>query len=182
MGSYRTQASHKTEYHRRIVCLLIACCECVHWMTCHVPAGGERDGQREENPSSSVCNRNLPIACRRLRWAHRYTTLHPSLLSVSVLKIKNIKNGNDKFGWSVWNHVFKFKPARCLNFRSHLYIFKDMVWKKQADILVWKHAFNANMQKHSSYYFWTPAGSNGPQKFCIDKVGKETWLPRSHTW
>lgn len=25
-------------------------------------------------------------------------------------------------------------------------------------------------------------GSNGPQKFCIDRVGKETWLPRSHTW
>uniref|UniRef100_A0A3Q2DZA9 E3 ubiquitin-protein ligase n=1 Tax=Cyprinodon variegatus TaxID=28743 RepID=A0A3Q2DZA9_CYPVA len=25
-------------------------------------------------------------------------------------------------------------------------------------------------------------GSNGPQKFCIAKVGKETWLPRSHTW
>ncbi|NXJ34240.1 WWP2 ligase, partial [Ciconia maguari] len=25
------------------------------------------------------------------------------------------------------------------------------------------------------------SGSNGPQKFCIDKVGKETWLPRSHT-
>ena len=24
-------------------------------------------------------------------------------------------------------------------------------------------------------------GSKGPQKFCIDKVGKETWLPRSHT-
>ncbi|TEA38542.1 hypothetical protein DBR06_SOUSAS110454, partial [Sousa chinensis] len=24
-------------------------------------------------------------------------------------------------------------------------------------------------------------GINGPQKFCIDKVGKETWLPRSHT-
>ncbi|XP_006860264.1 PREDICTED: NEDD4-like E3 ubiquitin-protein ligase WWP2 [Chrysochloris asiatica] len=24
-------------------------------------------------------------------------------------------------------------------------------------------------------------GSNGPQKFCVDKVGKETWLPRSHT-
>uniref|UniRef100_A0A4W3J664 E3 ubiquitin-protein ligase n=1 Tax=Callorhinchus milii TaxID=7868 RepID=A0A4W3J664_CALMI len=24
-------------------------------------------------------------------------------------------------------------------------------------------------------------GSNGPQKFCIDKVGKDTWLPRSHT-
>ncbi|XP_042641782.1 NEDD4-like E3 ubiquitin-protein ligase WWP1 isoform X2 [Tyto alba] len=24
-------------------------------------------------------------------------------------------------------------------------------------------------------------GSNGPQKFCIEKVGKETWLPRSHT-
>uniref|UniRef100_A0A4W3J1T1 E3 ubiquitin-protein ligase n=1 Tax=Callorhinchus milii TaxID=7868 RepID=A0A4W3J1T1_CALMI len=22
---------------------------------------------------------------------------------------------------------------------------------------------------------------NGPQKFCIDKVGKDTWLPRSHT-
>lgn len=26
---------------------------------------------------------------------------------------------------------------------------------------------------------WT--GSNGPQRFCIEKVGKETWLPRSHT-
>lgn len=25
-------------------------------------------------------------------------------------------------------------------------------------------------------------GSNGLQKFCIEKVGKETWLPRSHTW
>ncbi|XP_070575798.1 NEDD4-like E3 ubiquitin-protein ligase WWP1 isoform X2 [Ptychodera flava] len=24
-------------------------------------------------------------------------------------------------------------------------------------------------------------GSNGPQKFCIEKVGKETWLPRTHT-
>ncbi|XP_072374054.1 NEDD4-like E3 ubiquitin-protein ligase WWP2 [Scyliorhinus torazame] len=24
-------------------------------------------------------------------------------------------------------------------------------------------------------------GSNGPQKFCIDKVGKDFWLPRSHT-
>ncbi|XP_014679559.1 PREDICTED: E3 ubiquitin-protein ligase Su(dx)-like [Priapulus caudatus] len=24
-------------------------------------------------------------------------------------------------------------------------------------------------------------GSNDPQKFCIEKVGKETWLPRSHT-
>ncbi|KAK3734003.1 hypothetical protein QZH41_009848 [Actinostola sp. cb2023] len=24
-------------------------------------------------------------------------------------------------------------------------------------------------------------GSNGPQKFCIERVGKETWLPRSHT-
>ncbi len=26
------------------------------------------------------------------------------------------------------------------------------------------------------------SGSNGPQKFCIEKVGKENWLPRSHTW
>jgi len=25
------------------------------------------------------------------------------------------------------------------------------------------------------------AGGNGPQRFCIEKVGKETWLPRSHT-
>lgn len=24
-------------------------------------------------------------------------------------------------------------------------------------------------------------GSNGPQKFCIEKVGKHNWLPRSHT-
>ncbi|KAL3319384.1 WW domain containing E3 ubiquitin protein ligase 1, partial [Cichlidogyrus casuarinus] len=24
-------------------------------------------------------------------------------------------------------------------------------------------------------------GSNGPQKFCIEKIGKEIWLPRSHT-
>ncbi|KAB1253898.1 NEDD4-like E3 ubiquitin-protein ligase WWP1 [Camelus dromedarius] len=24
-------------------------------------------------------------------------------------------------------------------------------------------------------------GSNGPQKFCIEKVDKDTWLPRSHT-
>lgn len=25
-------------------------------------------------------------------------------------------------------------------------------------------------------------GSNGPQKFCIERVGKDSWLPRSHTW
>ena len=24
-------------------------------------------------------------------------------------------------------------------------------------------------------------GSNGAQKFCIERVGKENWLPRSHT-
>ncbi|CAL8102046.1 unnamed protein product [Orchesella dallaii] len=24
-------------------------------------------------------------------------------------------------------------------------------------------------------------GSNGPQRFCIEKVGKDTWLPKSHT-
>uniref|UniRef100_A0A915JF36 HECT-type E3 ubiquitin transferase n=1 Tax=Romanomermis culicivorax TaxID=13658 RepID=A0A915JF36_ROMCU len=24
-------------------------------------------------------------------------------------------------------------------------------------------------------------GSNGPQLFCVEKVGKENWLPRSHT-
>jgi hypothetical protein len=27
----------------------------------------------------------------------------------------------------------------------------------------------------------TVTGSNGPQRFCIEKVGKDTWLPRSHT-
>ena len=31
-------------------------------------------------------------------------------------------------------------------------------------------------------FFNVVTGSNGPQKFCIEKVGKETWLPRSHTW
>lgn len=25
-------------------------------------------------------------------------------------------------------------------------------------------------------------GSNGPQKFCIERVGKDSWLPRTHTW
>ena len=24
-------------------------------------------------------------------------------------------------------------------------------------------------------------GSNGPQRFCIERVGKDNWLPRSHT-
>lgn len=33
-----------------------------------------------------------------------------------------------------------------------------------------------------SLFFLCIAGSNGPQKFCIEKVGKDTWLPRSHTW
>uniref|UniRef100_A0A672NKP1 E3 ubiquitin-protein ligase n=1 Tax=Sinocyclocheilus grahami TaxID=75366 RepID=A0A672NKP1_SINGR len=30
-------------------------------------------------------------------------------------------------------------------------------------------------------YVVISVGSNGPQKFCIEKVGKENWLPRSHT-
>uniref|UniRef100_A0A8C7TPX4 E3 ubiquitin-protein ligase n=1 Tax=Oncorhynchus mykiss TaxID=8022 RepID=A0A8C7TPX4_ONCMY len=30
-------------------------------------------------------------------------------------------------------------------------------------------------------YIFGFVGSNGPQKFCIEKVGKENWLPRSHT-
>lgn len=25
-------------------------------------------------------------------------------------------------------------------------------------------------------------GNNGPQQFCIEKCGDESWLPRSHTW
>jgi len=29
--------------------------------------------------------------------------------------------------------------------------------------------------------FAMQSGSNGPQHFCIEKVGKDTWLPRSHT-
>ncbi|KOC65444.1 E3 ubiquitin-protein ligase Su(dx) [Habropoda laboriosa] len=29
-------------------------------------------------------------------------------------------------------------------------------------------------------WFWQ-VRSNGPQRFCIEKVGKDTWLPRSHT-
>lgn len=35
-------------------------------------AGGERDGQWEENPSASVCNGNLSAARRRVLRAHRY--------------------------------------------------------------------------------------------------------------
>ncbi|KAL4623565.1 NEDD4-like E3 ubiquitin-protein ligase WWP2 isoform X1 [Arapaima gigas] len=43
-----------------------------------------------------------------------------------------------------------------------------------------------HLRLFQSYTHCTPpvaltTGSNGPQKFCIDKVGKETWLPRSHT-
>jgi len=32
-----------------------------------------------------------------------------------------------------------------------------------------------------SVWYIMLSGSNGPQHFCIEKVGKETWLPRSHT-
>jgi len=28
---------------------------------------------------------------------------------------------------------------------------------------------------------WLCTGSNGLQPFCIEKVGSESWLPRSHT-
>lgn len=31
------------------------------------------------------------------------------------------------------------------------------------------------------YVYFYLLGSNGPQRFCIEKVGKDTWLPRSHT-
>ena len=31
------------------------------------------------------------------------------------------------------------------------------------------------------YNFSELMGSNGAQKFCIERVGKENWLPRSHT-
>ena len=36
------------------------------------------------------------------------------------------------------------------------------------------------------YYYWSfrsvVTGSNGRQKFCIEKVGSDSWLPRAHTW
>ena len=32
-----------------------------------------------------------------------------------------------------------------------------------------------------NHYVLCISGSNGPQRFCIEKVGKDTWLPRSHT-
>lgn len=54
-----------------------------------------------------------------------------------------------------------------------------------------KHGYLANVwscvilygieQFFNALYSSYLAGSNGPQKFCIEKVGKETWLPRSHT-
>lgn len=47
---------------------------CEDWPRC-VPAGGEGDGQREENPSASVCNGNVSAARGRLRRAHRYTLI-----------------------------------------------------------------------------------------------------------
>lgn len=40
-----------------------------------------------------------------------------------------------------------------------------------------------NTSRHLFYHVssFVLTGSNGPQRFCIEKVGKETWLPRSHT-
>jgi len=37
--------------------------------------------------------------------------------------------------------------------------------------------FNNNM----NFVLYCITGSNGPQRFCIEKFGKDTWLPRSHT-
>lgn len=56
-------------------------------------------------------------------------------------------------------------------------------------ICLFQHTFSNYKHVHYTagvcvYSTWVCVftGSNGPQKFCIEKVGKETWLPRSHTW
>ena len=41
--------------------------------------------------------------------------------------------------------------------------------------------FNQPLNCFFVLFFLLLSGSNGPQRFCIEKVGKETWLPRSHT-
>lgn len=40
---------------------------------------------------------------------------------------------------------------------------------------------NKKISNQWSLLIVTYLGSNGPQRFCVEKVGKETWLPRSHT-
>jgi len=47
-------------------------------------------------------------------------------------------------------------------------------------ICIWTN-FTAHSTSISMLNWPFVTGSNGPQRFCIEKVGKDTWLPRSHT-
>ena len=50
------------------------------------------------------------------------------------------------------------------------------------------HKFESPCAKSKCFFQQVPVGgfaelmgSNGAQRFCIEKVGKDSWLPRSHT-
>uniref|UniRef100_A0A4W6ENW0 E3 ubiquitin-protein ligase n=1 Tax=Lates calcarifer TaxID=8187 RepID=A0A4W6ENW0_LATCA len=54
-------------------------------------------------------------------------------------------------------------------------------YTKNSKQIHWFWQVQTHTAQLMSFCFAELIGSNGPQKFCIDKVGKETWLPRSHT-
>lgn len=55
-----------------------------------VLAGGEGDGQREEDPPAAVCDWNVPPACRGLRRAH---------WCVAVLRLGREGDGGHAWLW-----------------------------------------------------------------------------------
>lgn len=81
--------------------------------------------------------------------------------------------------WQVrkWMDELWFKNFQFLDFRFRLQFVRDTDNEKRARLL----QFVTGTCRVPVGGFAELMGSNGPQRFCIEKVGKETWLPRSHT-
>jgi hypothetical protein len=87
--------------------------------------------------------------------------------------------GMQDFDVNDWekNTLYKNYPKNAKQIHWFWQVVREMDNEKKARLL----QFTTGTCRVPVGGFGELIGSNGPQKFCIERVGKDSWLPRSHT-
>ena len=94
---------------------------------------------------------------------HHHISIHPTKTSPPILPILQFVRELDN---EKRTRFLQFVTGTC---RLPVGGFRELIGKSSCpSYMIASHYLNL-------------AGSNGPQLFCVEKLGKESWLPRSHT-